>query len=272
MSATDVALFDEAQWLIEPDHRTFGHVVIDEAQNLTAMELRMVVRRARRQSLTVLGDIAQRTAEAGVSTWESVLRDAGVHKYATSELRLSYRVPSDFLQVACGLPGIEPSIPEGVRHAPWPPVAVQARADTVGSVTVRLALRMAKDVGSVGVVVPAARMSHVRAALERVEFVDATREALSPGINLLDLHVTKGLEFDAVIVVDPDAILAQRTDGGIGGLYTALTRSTRALAIVHSEELPAVLSRAALQSLDGIESDTQWAALRREETPAPRHS
>jgi len=69
MSATDVALFDEARWLIEPEHRTFGHVVIDEAQNLTAMELRMVIRRARRKSLTVLGDIAQRTAQAGVSTW-----------------------------------------------------------------------------------------------------------------------------------------------------------------------------------------------------------
>lgn len=271
MSATDVALFDEAQWLIEPDHRTFGHVVIDEAQNLTAMELRMVVRRARRQSLTVLGDIAQRTAEAGVSTWESVLRDAGVHTYATSELRLSYRVPNDFLQVASGLPGIGPSIPRGVRRAPWPPVAVQAQPDAVGNVTVRVAVKMAQDVGSVGVVTPMARMSQVRAALEPVEFADATHEPLSPGINLLDLHVIKGLEFDAVIVVDPDAILAQRTDGGIGGLYTALTRSTRALAIVHVDELPAVLSRDdALVRLDEIDPDTEWAVLRRDETPEPR--
>lgn len=273
MSATDVALFDEARWLIEPDHRTFGHVVIDEAQNLTAMELRMVVRRARRQSLTVLGDIAQRTAEAGVSTWEDVLRDAGVQTFETRELRFSYRVPSDFLQVAFGLPGIKPSIPTGVRRAPWPPVAIRTRADAVGSTTVRLAATMAQDVGSVGVVTPAARMSQMRAALGPVEFADATREELSPAINLLDLHVIKGLEFDAVVVVDPDAILAERPDGGVGALYTALTRSTRALAVVHIDHLPAILSGAdGLQRLDGIEPETQWASLRRAEMPTPTYS
>jgi DNA helicase IV len=270
MTATDVALFDEARWLIEPDHRTFGHVVIDEAQNLTAMEVRMVVRRARRQSLTVLGDIAQRTAEAGVSTWAAVLRDAGVDSFTTHELLLSYRVPHDFLQVASGLPGIKASIPKGVRRAPWPPVAVRAPADAVGRTTTRLATRMAQDVGSVGVVVPGARMAQVRVALESVEFADATREALSPAINLLDLHVVKGLEFDAVIVVDPEAILAERPDGGDGALYTALTRSTRALAIVHTDDLPDVLSQAGgLKAVDGTEPETQWASLRREDAPMP---
>jgi hypothetical protein len=273
MSATDVALFDEARWLIEPDHRTFGHVVIDEAQNLTAMEIRMVVRRARRQSLTVLGDIAQRTAEAGVSTWAAVLRDAGVHTFATHELLLSYRVPHDFLQVAAGLPGIKPSIPEGVRRAPWPPVAVRTRADAVGSTTIRLAARMAQDAGSVGLATPAAWMAQVRGALEPMEFADATREALSPAINLLDLRVIKGLEFDAVVVVDPEAILAQRPDGGVGALYTALTRSTRALAIVHIDELPGILSHAdGLHSLDGREPENEWASLRREEAPIPARS
>jgi hypothetical protein len=129
---------------------------------------------------------------------------------------------------------------------------------------------MAQDVGSVGVVVPAAWMEQVRASLDRVEFADATHEALSPAINLLDLHVMKGLEFDAVIVVDPEAILGQRPDGGVGGLYTALTRSTRALAIVHVDELPGILSRAdSLHHLDGTDPETQWASLRREEAPMP---
>jgi DNA helicase IV len=259
-----VALFDEACWLIEPDHRTFGHVVIDEAQNLTAMELRMVVRRARRQSLTVLGDIAQRTADAGVSTWDGVLRDAGVDTFATHELQVSYRVPHDFLRLASGLPGIEPRIPKGVRSAPWPPVAIRADADAIGSTTVRVAARMAQDVGSVGVVTPAVQMPQIRAALTSVAFADGTRDELSPAINLLDLHVIKGLEFDAVIVVDPEAILAERPDGGVGALYTALTRSTRALAIVHIDELPGVLSAAeGLHSLDGFEPEAEWAALLR---------
>jgi DNA helicase IV len=114
MTPTDVALFDEARWLIDPDLRTFGHVVIDEAQNLTPMELRMVVRRARRQSLTILGDIAQRTTEAGLSTWAHVLGEAGVERFATRELELSYRVPDDFLRLAAGIADAGTRVPRGV--------------------------------------------------------------------------------------------------------------------------------------------------------------
>jgi superfamily I DNA/RNA helicase len=92
-------------------------------------------------------------------------------------------------------------------------------------------------VGSVGVVAPHACLEEVRAALDGA--VDATHgAALGAGVNLIDLHVAKGLEFDAVVVVEPAAILAERPDGGVGGLYTALTRSTRALAIVHARPLP----------------------------------
>jgi superfamily I DNA/RNA helicase len=99
-----------------------------------------------------------------------------------------------------------------------------------------------------------------------LEHADATREALGPGINLLDMHVVKGLEFDAVIVVEPAAMLALRPDGGRGGLYTALTRSTRALAIVHSEPLPAELGQSpALVALLGADPEREWAALRRED-------
>ena len=79
----------------------------------------MVVRRARRQSLTVLGDIAQRTAEAGLSTWDAVLREAGVDEIDVEELLVSYRVPDDFLRIAAALaPGT--AVPRGVRQAPWP--------------------------------------------------------------------------------------------------------------------------------------------------------
>src|SRR5919202_4259754 len=148
MTPTDVALFDEARWLIDPELRTFGHVVIDEAQNLTPMELRMVVRRARRQSLTILGDIAQRTAEAGLSTWENVLREAGVERFETRELELSYRVPDDFLRLAAGVADPGTRVPRGVRRAPWPAVAVRADGDAgSGALAAALAARMAADVG-----------------------------------------------------------------------------------------------------------------------------
>jgi len=243
MTPTDVALLDEAHWLIDPSFRRFGHVVVDEAQNLTPMELRMTVRRARGQSLTILGDLSQRTADAGVSSWDAVLDEAGVSTHVVSELRISYRVPSDFLVLAGALLPAGAPAPRGVRHAPFPALAIDT--DDLGATTARIAARFAEQVGSVGVVVPHALMAEVRARL--TDFVDATGGApLGSGINLIDLHVAKGLEFDAVVVVEPEAILAERPDGGVGGLYTALTRSTRALGIVHSRPLPEAIANASV--------------------------
>jgi DNA helicase IV len=173
MTPTDVALFDEARWLIDPELRTFGHVVIDEAQNLTPMELRMVVRRARRQSLTILGDIAQRTTEAGLSTWEQVLREAGVESFVTRELELSYRVPDDFLRLAARVAHPGARVPQGVRRAPWPPVAVEADEAAVGAVVALLGERMARDVGSVAIVGAPHNHEAVRAGLEGLPYADA---------------------------------------------------------------------------------------------------
>ena len=267
MTATDVGLLDEARWLIEPELRTFGHVVIDEAQNLTPMELRMAVRRARRQSLTILGDIAQRTTEAGLTSWENVLHDAGVRQFAARELLVSYRVPRDFLELATGIDGIQAAVPDGVREAPWPPVAVTADRPGVGDAVVALASAMVEAVGSVAIVAPKERLGQVREALAAVPFADATAGPLSAAINLLDLHVVKGLEFDAVVVVEPAAILAQRPDGGPGALYTALTRSTRALAIVHGSDLPAGLAASPLlHRVSATTPANEWAALRRRGT------
>jgi DNA helicase IV len=241
MTATDIALLDEAHWLIDPGFRRFGHVVVDEAQNLTPMELRMTVRRARNQSLTILGDLSQRTADAGVSSWERVLQEAGVDTFDVSELEVSYRVPNDFLRIAGALLPPGAPAPRGVRDAPFPARAVHAAE--LGAATAAEARRLAEVVdGSVGVVAPHEHMDAVRAALH--DFADATHAALGAGINLLDPHVAKGLEFDAIVVVEPEAILRERPDGGIGGLYTALTRATRAMSVVHAEPLPSPLAAA----------------------------
>src|SRR3954454_22951120 len=179
MTPTDVALFDEARWLVDPEMRTFGHVVIDEAQNLTPMELRMVVRRARRQSLTILGDIAQRTTEAGLSTWEHVLGEAGVERFEARELELSYRVPDDFLRLAAGVADAGTRVPRGVRRAPQPPVVTRADGDDdLGVLVVELAERLRADVGgSVGIVCAHERLDALRGALSRVDYADAPRAA-----------------------------------------------------------------------------------------------
>jgi hypothetical protein len=113
-------------------------------------------------------------------------------------------------------------------------------------------------VGSVGVVAPAAAREPVAAALGLTSSADA---GLSASINLLGLGDVKGLEFDAAVIVEPAAILAERPDGGRGGLYTALTRSTRALALVHAEPLPDEL--AAADDLHVIRDPAGWAAHRR---------
>jgi DNA helicase IV len=258
MTHAEFALLDEARALIDPELRTYGHVVLDEAQNLSPMELRMVVRRARGQSLTVLGDIAQRTAEARLESWESVLGDAGVAEIRIAELLVSYRVPDDFLRLAAAIaPGA--TVPQGVRRAPWPAVAVATSAERVGIVALGLAERMAADVGSVGVVVPAALRPAVDGAFAGHASAAAEDAGgrLSGGIDLLGLAAIKGLEFDAAVVVEPAAILAERPDGGTGGLYTALTRSTRALAVVHAGELPAGLD---LPAVPEAEAAAAWAA------------
>jgi DNA helicase IV len=225
----DVPLLDEARWLVDPDMRTYGHVVVDEAQNLSAMALRVVSRRARRRSLTILGDLAQRTDDSGLGGWGEVLRTAGVPRYEVAELEVSYRVPADFLQLAAAVAPPGTNVPRGVREAPWPALAFAV--DDVPTTVAQLAARMAA-VGSVAVIAPDAWHDVLSGA-----DADAAGR-LTGAVDLLSLRTVKGLEFDAAIVVEPAAILAQELDGGPGGLYTALTRSTRALAVVHSQPLP----------------------------------
>jgi hypothetical protein len=177
-----------------------------------------------------------------VLAWDSVLAEAGVDRHMVRELEISYRVPDEFLALAAPLVPAGSAVPRGIRKAPWPPVAVATGEHRLGDAAAEQAAELARAVGSVGVIAPARLMPAMRAALEPVGFADATLEPLGPAINLLDLHVAKGLEFDAALVVEPAAIYDERPDGGPGGLYTALTRSTRALVIVHAKELPAALA------------------------------
>ena len=200
MTPTDVALLDEAHWLIDPGFRRFGHVVVDEAQNLTPMELRMTVRRARGQSLTILGDLSQRTADAGVSSWDAVLSEAGVERHDVCELRVSYRVPNEFLVLAGALLPEGAPAPRGVREAPFPPLAVRLRRPRRGHGAGRAAVRRGGRQRRDRAARRALRGGAGRARRGRRRHAATP---LSAGINLLDLHVTKGLEFDAIVVVEP---------------------------------------------------------------------
>jgi DNA helicase IV len=238
---SDVALLDEAHWLVDPDLRTYGHVVVDEAQNLTPMELRMIVRRARGQSMTVLGDIAQRTADARLRSWPEVLAEAGAPRHDVRDLLVSYRVPDDFLRLAARVSPRPAERPHGVRSAPWPAMAIGTAPDDLADAVVELGRALSSAIGSVAIVAPDALQPAIAGALGS----DAEAAGrLSGEVDVLGLGSVKGLEFDAAIVVEPAAILAQRPDGGAGGLYTALTRSTRALAVLHAGALPPALQDA----------------------------
>ena len=170
-----------------------------------------------------------------------MLDEAGVEQHEVSELVISYRVPNEFLSIAGTLLPEGAPAPRGVREAPIEPVALftSRLGEAVASEASRLLA-----IGSVGVVAPHALMDEVRAGLAGIEYADAIHASLGAGVNLLDLHVAKGLEFDAIVVVEPAAMLRERPDGGVGGLYTALTRATRGLSIVHAEPLPEPLRSA----------------------------
>ena len=229
----DVALLDEAHALIGQPPPTFGHVVVDEAQDLTPMQLRMVGRRARDGALTILGDVAQATGAVTYSSWDEVLPflpgggDADVE-----ELRHAYRVPREIMDFSLPLldviaPGIER--PVAYRTGAEPPLVRRVPEDALLREAYHEASRLAREDGLVALIV----------ADELVEPALQEENAFE-GVPLLTARDAKGLEFDHVIVVEP-ALVAARAQG-LRELYVALTRPTKTLVVVHARPLPAPLS------------------------------
>jgi DNA helicase IV len=217
----DVALVDEARSLLATPPRAFGHVIVDEAQDLTPMQLRMIARRGREGALTILGDVAQATGAVRYEAWSEVLphlphgNDAVVE-----ELRHAYRVPREIMDVALPLlesiaPGVAPPI--SYRTGAAPPVVRRVDEESLLAEAFRSA--SAAPDGLLAVIVPEALV----AAAPSDELVPV----LSP-------REAKGLEFDHVVVVEPAAIELRE-------LYVALSRPTKTLTIVHAQPLPAAM-------------------------------
>jgi DNA helicase IV len=244
-SEADLALVDEARHRLAGAPKSFGHVVVDEAQDLTPMQLRMVARRARRSSLTVLGDIAQATGPYGYFSWDEVLphlpADAGV---SVEELRLAYRVPREIMDLATPLLPLvaaEATAPIAYRSGGEAPRIVDANAESLVEQAVAEAARLRAGEGTVGLIVPSLLLEAAHGALGRagLRAEDSVAEELAPAVRLLAPRMAKGLEFDHVVVVEPTAIVEER--GGIHGLrelYVSLTRPTKTLVVVHSRPLP----------------------------------
>jgi DNA helicase IV len=234
-TVADLGLLDEAEAAITGPPRRYGHIVVDEAQDLSAMGLRALARRSRDASMTVLGDLAQATAPAAQESWEAAIAHLGGPPTAQrADLDIGYRVPASIMDMANGLlaeaaPGVTPC--RSVRPGGRPPALVRvdepgdgaalaaAVADAVAGLTAAHA--------SVAVIAPGPLRPAVDDALHRG----------AGGVTVLDPPEAKGLEFDAVVVAEP-ALIATGTSRGLRLLYVALTRAVQELVVVHARPLP----------------------------------
>jgi DNA helicase IV len=226
---------------------TYGHVIVDEAQELSPMAWRLVMRRCPTRSMTLVGDIAQTGDLAGAGSWDEVLAPFVARRWRLEQLTVNYRTPAEIAAVADDvLAAIEPGLapPRSVRSAGILPRAVAtsagARDDTVAKV-------LAEEAGAVGegrtaVLAPAARVTALRTRLLGQDDTAADEVDLTAPVVVLPVSAAKGLEFDAVVVVEPAELLAE-SPRGANDLYVALTRATQRLAVVHAEPLPAMLHR-----------------------------
>jgi DNA helicase IV len=228
----------------------FGHVIVDEAQELSPMAWRMLMRRSPSRSMTVVGDMAQTGAPWGPGSWAAALDRYAAGRWRVEQLTVNYRTPAEIMAVAADVlaslgNGLAPprSAREG-RTAPWhlPVDPGELAARLPGVVAAEAA---AVGDGKLAVLVPAGRAEALAAAI-RTELPAATAaqgpSVLDARVAVLTVPEAKGLEFDAVVVVDPAAILAGGPRGA-NDLYVALTRATARLGVVHPGDLPPVLRR-----------------------------
>jgi DNA helicase IV len=234
-SEADVPLLDEASTLLVGEPKRFGHVIVDEAQDLTPMQLRMVGRRAA-GSFTILGDVAQATGPVQYRSWEELLPHLPSGERAEIvELRHAYRVPREIMEFALPLldliaPETEP--PVSYRTGAAPPRIV--RGDPALGRAYDEAAALAREEGLLAVIGPASLRTGDDPS---VPLFDETR------IPFLTPREAKGLEFDHVVVVEPARIVDEGAGGqGLRELYVALTRPTKTLVVVHSRPLPEPLA------------------------------
>ena len=254
----DLPLLDEARVLLGPrrpggrrggEIRCYGHIVVDEAQDLTPLQLRMLARRSLGGSMTVAGDIAQATGPRAPSQWEDVTAWLPDQRPArVVELSVNYRTPGEVMALAAKVlavtaPHLRP--PLSARTTGTPPAVVAAEPACLAARAAALAAEELETlgVGTVAIVVAPSMVAAVEDALAAAGTAFATPEhdGLDHPVTLIPVGLVKGLEFDAVVVVEPARLVAEATQG-LRALYVALTRATQRLTLVHAEPLPGVLT------------------------------
>ena len=258
---SDVALLDDVRDVLGPrpgkggkideldEIRTYGHIVIDEVQDLTPMQLKMATRRSLSGAMTIVGDLAQATGPLAPNEWDDVLAHLPDRKPArVIGLSVGYRIPGQIMELANKvMAAATPSLraPDSVRVGDVSPTIVRAPSTELLGKTVAdevLALAGAIPGASLGIVAPDQMIDDLSVALTEagVDHGTATRTGLDAGVTLVPVSVVKGLELDGVVVVEP-SVIVDSIEHGMRALYVALTRSTQRLTVVHADELPAPL-------------------------------
>ncbi|MFD9334170.1 HelD family protein [Streptomyces sp. NPDC060028] len=251
-SAADLVLIDEAADLVERTH-SLGHVVLDEAQDLSPMQYRAVGRRCTTGSATVLGDLAQGTTPWATRSWDEALAHLGKPEAVLEELTAGFRVPREVIAYASRLlPAISPGLVpvSSVRETPGS-LVVSPVAEGEGEGLTAAALEACRAAlaheGSIGLIAADARVPVLAQAL-----VEAGLPYLSPGeettaqsrLTLVPASLAKGLEYDYVVLEEPSAIVDGEPDErtGLRRLYVCLTRAVSGLTLLHAAPLPAALA------------------------------
>ncbi|WP_235882133.1 HelD family protein [Streptomyces apricus] len=245
-SAADAVLIDEATDLVQRTH-SLGHVVLDEAQDLSPMQYRAVGRRCTTGSATVLGDLAQGTTPWATRSWEEALAHLGKPEAVVEELTAGFRVPTDVIAYASRLlPHIAPGLAPVASVRENPGFFEVRAASSTGEVVAACEELLAQE-GSVGLIAADARVPVLAAAL-----AEAGLPYLAPGeettlaarLTLVPASLAKGLEYDYVVLDEPEAVVSGEPDErtGLRRLYVALTRAVSGLIVTHADALPAQLT------------------------------
>ncbi|MDA9359988.1 AAA family ATPase [bacterium] len=256
-SAHDVPLLDEVNRLVGPtsglnkDHgvRTYGHIVIDEAQDLSPMQLHMVARRSLGGSMTIVGDIAQATSAWAHDSWESVTEHLPIHKgIQRYELTVGYRLPEPLMALAAkvlakAMPDLK--APVAVRSEGDPPRFVVTDPDNFGTALADAVAheREAIGAGNIAVICATGAAEDVSFFLNEagIDHGVAYAGALEKEVSVIEVSMVKGLELDAAIVIEPDSIVEFEPQG-LRSLYVAITRATRRLTIIDTGDSAKVLA------------------------------
>lgn len=223
----------------------FGHIVVDEAQELSAMQWRLLMRRCPLKSFTVVGDIAQTSAAAGAHSWQQALEPFAQDRWRLEELTVNYRTPAQIAEAAVQMAvaaGLVVSAPKAVRDGRWAPIV--DRIDDGGLVPHLLQVLPqeleAVDGGLLAVIAAEHRVAEVRTAVAQQygERVGSGAGGMGQDISVLGPKEAKGLEFDGVVLLEPGELLAG-LGGKVGDLYVAMTRPTQRLRLIAADGIPA---------------------------------